>query len=73
MLGKQKGTLLDVRQIDIHGSRFWDISYALENAPQQVQQGRIGVESAYDNPAPGDKVTLQQLLGVLTKIEKRDD
>lgn len=73
MLGKQKGTLLDVRQIDIHGSRFWDVSYALESAPQQVRSGRIGMESAYDNPTPGDKVALHQLLGVLTKIEKIND
>jgi hypothetical protein len=73
MLGKQKGTLINVQQIDIHGSRFWDVSYALDNAPQQAQRGRIGTESAYDNPAPGDKVVLHQLLGVLTKIEKIND
>ena len=73
MLGKQKGTLLDVRQIDIHGSLFWDVSYSLESAPQQVQRGRIGTESAYPNPAPGDTVALHQLLGVLTKIEKLEE
>ncbi|MEO6908946.1 MAG: hypothetical protein ABI210_13755 [Abditibacteriaceae bacterium] len=73
MLGKQNGTLLDVRQIDIHGSRFWDVSYSLESTPQQVQRGRIGIESAYDNPVPGDKVALHLLLGVLTKIEKIDE
>ena len=73
MLEKQKGTLLDVRQIDIHGSRFWDIAYSLENAPDQMQRARIGTESAYDNPAPGDKVTLHRVLGVLTKIEKKEE
>jgi hypothetical protein len=72
MLGTQKGTLLDVRQVDIHGSRFWDISYVPENAPDQIHQGRIGTESAYPDPAPGDKVLLSQVLGVLTKIEKQD-
>lgn len=73
MLGKQKGTLLDVHQIDIHGSRFWDISYSPESAPQQLRRGRIGTEAAYDNPAPGDKVALHQVLGVLTKIEKIEE
>lgn len=73
MLGKQKGTLLNVQQVDIHGARFWDISYSIESAPQQMQRGRIGTESAYDNPAPGDKVTLHQVLGVLTKIEKLEE
>jgi hypothetical protein len=70
MLGKQNGTLLDVHQIDIHGARFWDITYSLESAPQQALHGRIGTESAYSNPAPGDKVALHQVLGVLTKVEK---
>lgn len=73
MFGKQKGTLLDARQIDIHGSLFWDLSYFLESAPQQVQRGRIGTESAYPNPVPGDKVALHQLLGVLTKVEKLEE
>lgn len=73
MIGKQNGTLLDVRQVDIHGARFWDITYSLESAPQQVQRGRIGTESAYPDPAPGDKVALHQVLGVLTKIEKIDE
>lgn len=73
MLGKQNGTLLDVRQVDIHDSRFWDIAYSLENAPAQMQRGRIGTESAYSNPTPGDKVILHQVLGVLTKIEKIEE
>jgi hypothetical protein len=73
MLGKQKGAILEAQQIDIHGSRFWDIAYCLESAPQQIQRGRIGMESAYADPAPGDKVLLSQVLGVLTKIEKRDE
>jgi len=73
MLGKQKGILLDAQQVDIHGSHFWDIAYSLEGAPQQMQRGRIGTESAYSNPAPGDQVLLSQVLGVLTKIEKIEE
>lgn len=73
MLGNQKGTLLAVQQIDIHGSRFWDVSYALLNTPDQARQGRIGLESVYDNPRIGDKVILHQVLGVLTKIELCDE
>jgi len=72
MLGAQKGTLLAVQQVDIHGARFWDIAYHLDAAPGETRQGRIGLESAYDAPAPGDKVTLHQVLGVLTKIEKAE-
>lgn len=70
MLGKQTGRLINAQEVDIHGSRFWDITYSLDSAPQQSQRGRIGKESAYDNPTPGDKIALHQLLGVLTKIEK---
>lgn len=73
MLGKQKGTLITVQRVDIHGAQFWDIGYALESAPDQVQHGRIGVESAYPNPAPGDKALLHRVLGVLTKLEQNTE
>jgi hypothetical protein len=42
----------------------------MENSLQKVLRGRIGIESAYDNPASGDTVMLHQVLGVLTAIEK---
>ena len=70
MFGRQPGTLLDVRAVDIHGALFYDVTFALDASPQQAQTSRLGRESCYDNPQPGDKVSLHLVMGQLTKIEK---
>jgi hypothetical protein len=72
MLGKQAGTLLEVRLVDLHGSRFYDVVYALETSPQTPRVSRIGVESVYAEPQSGDKVLLHLVLGQVTRIEKRE-
>jgi hypothetical protein len=71
MLGKQAGTLLDVREVDIHGALFYDVTFALDSAPLRASTSRIGRESVYENPQSGDAVTLHLLMGQITGIEKR--
>jgi len=56
MSGTKDATLRTVRLIDIHGTRFYDIEYTHDEAPDQIRSARIGVESAYDDPRPGDAV-----------------
>ena len=73
MLGKQAGTLLEVRAIDIHGALFYDVTFALDAAPQRAATSRIGRESVYENPQSGDSVTLHLLMGQVTQIEKREE
>jgi hypothetical protein len=70
MFGSQPGVLHAAQLVDIHGARFWDLTYELDSAPGQRKTGRIGVESAYENPQPGDRVLLHLVMGVLTKIEE---
>lgn len=71
MFGRQLGTILDVRAVDIHGALFYDFVFVLDASPQQAQASRLGQESSYLNPQPGDQVTLHLVMGQLTKIEKR--
>ena len=73
MLGKQVGKILEVRPIDIHGALFYDVTFALDAAPERAATSRIGRESVYENPQRGDAVTLHLLMGQLTKIEKREE
>jgi len=73
MLGRQPGKLLDVRAVDIHGAKFYDVVFALDSAPDQARTSRIGQESVYDNPQPGDLVTLHLVLGQVTRVERRDN
>jgi hypothetical protein len=72
MIGKQPGTIAHLQLVDIHGARFYDLSYALDAAPNRVLTSRIGTESVYENPQIGDKVKLHLVMGQLTKVEKAD-
>jgi hypothetical protein len=71
MFGRQPGKLLDIRAVDIHGSLFYDLVFALDASPDQAQTSRIGQESVYDNPQPGDAVLLHLVLGQVTRVESR--
>jgi hypothetical protein len=70
MFGRQPGHIVQVNAVDIHGALFYDITFALDRAPQQARTSRIGIESVYGNPQAGDAVTLHLVMGQLTKVEK---
>jgi hypothetical protein len=72
MFGRQPGTHCAGECRRYHGALFFDITYALESAPQQARTSRIGTESVYENPQTGDAVTLHLVMGQLTKVEKRE-
>jgi hypothetical protein len=71
MLGRQSGKLLDVHAVLIHGAKFYDLTFALDASPTQARSSRVGAESVYDNPLPGDEVSLHLVLGQVTKVERR--
>ena len=71
MAGKQDATLRAVRLVDIHGTQFYDIEYTHDSAPAAVRGARIGAESAYPNPRPGDQVAVSYLMNVVTGITLR--
>ncbi len=56
MSGTKDSTLRTVRLIDIHGTRFYDVEYTHDDLPGHVRAARVGLESAYDDPRPGDQV-----------------
>lgn len=71
MSGTKDATLRAVRLIDIHGTRFYDIEYAHDDAPSQVRAARVGLESAYDAPHPGDQIRVSYLMNVVTALARR--
>jgi hypothetical protein len=66
--GKKAATLRMVRLIDIHGTRFYDIEYTHDDSPEQLRAARVGLESVYDAPRTGDKVTVTYLMNVVTNV-----
>jgi hypothetical protein len=71
MSGTKDATLRTIRLIDIHGTRFYDIEYIHDDLPGQVRAARVGLESAYDNPRPGDQICVSYLMNVVTALARR--
>jgi hypothetical protein len=71
MSGKKDAVLHQVNLIDIHGTRFYDITFSHTDTPDQPRRARIGVEDAYPNPRPGDAISVTYLMNVVTGIARR--
>lgn len=67
-------TLKSVNPISIHGQRYYDILFVIEEDEEQLQRkSRAPYEEVYENPQPGDKVKINSLLGAITSIEKVEE
>ncbi len=62
--------LAAVQPYDIHGTRYFRITYALKDDPDKVVEGRVAIESIYKDPQPGDRVAIRMLLGVIDDVKK---
>ena len=71
MSGSKDATLRAVRLIDIHGTRFYDVEYIHDDAPGNVRAARVGLESAYNDPRPGDQIRVSYLMNVVTGLARR--
>lgn len=71
MQGTKSATLRQVQLVDIHGTRFYDIGYSLDETPEQLLSARIGVEDAYADPQPGDAINVRFLMNVVVGITQR--
>jgi hypothetical protein len=71
MSGTKDATLRSVRLIDIHGTRFYDVEYTHDDLPGQVRMARVGLESAYGEPQPGDQIRVNYLMNVVTALARR--
>lgn len=70
MAGVRDAVLDAVQPVNIHGTILFDLVYTHvgESAPRQV---RLGAESVYADPRPGDAVQVSYLMNVATAVERR--
>ncbi len=68
--GARDGVLLEVAPISIHGTIFFDLVYRHEGEAA-ARRARVGVESVYADPRPGDAVRISYLMNVATQVERR--
>jgi hypothetical protein len=71
MSGTKDATLRAVRLIDIHGTYFYDLEYTHDDAPGQIHTARLGAESIYADPQPGDQIRVSYLMNVVTQVSRR--
>lgn len=68
--GTREAVLLSVQRIDIHCTIFYDVTFHHSGETQPIR-ARIGAESVYPNPQPGDQVLVSYVVGVVTNITPR--
>ncbi len=62
-------TLLEVQPVHIHNSLYYQVQYRLGES-DVVQAMRINPEAFYPNPQPGDRVSVQMVMGNIMGARK---
>jgi hypothetical protein len=70
MSGSREAVLHEAHGVSIHGTIFYDLVYT-HAGETQPRRARVGAESVYANPAPGDAVRVSYLMNVATGVERR--
>ncbi len=67
-------TLVTVQSVSIHNSVYYQLSYTVAGS-SELQQMRINPEAFYADPQPGDRVSVNLLMGNImgaTKLGRVD-
>lgn len=69
--GTRGAILKKVTPFDLHGERYYDLVYVFADDPgEEVMAARVAYDAIYDGPRAGDRVTLQFLLNMVTKVDR---
>lgn len=70
MSGTREAVLNEVQAVSIHGTIFYDLVYT-HTGETQPRRARVGAESIYAAPRPGDAVLVAYLMNVATGVSRR--
>jgi hypothetical protein len=69
--GSRSGILRKVQPLSIHGQISWDVFFTdPDEVDGPMQMARVGPEAVDRNLEPGDRITLQYLLGSVTSVTR---
>ena len=69
--GSRPAVLRKIQPISVHGQVSWDVFFSDPDDPDgPVQMARVGPEAVARDLEPGDRVTLQYLLGSVTSVAR---
>jgi len=65
----QAGTIVDLRPYELHGTRYYAVLYELDGDATR-REARLSFDMIYDDPGAGDRVLIQQILGVVDRMTR---
>lgn len=68
--GSKAATLRQIRLVDIHGTRFYDLAFTHNDAPEQLRTARVGVDDVYPDPQPDDPILVRYVMNVAVGVER---
>jgi hypothetical protein len=69
--GSRDAVLKHIQPISVHGQISLDVQYVYDDEDgQQIRVARVGPEAVDKGLDPGDRITLDFLMGVVTKVRR---
>lgn len=68
MLGEEEAVILEVKPLDIHGVRYFDVAVGFPD--RSVQQTRLGAESVPGDLEKGDMVLATRVANMVISIRR---
>ncbi len=69
--GARPGILRKIRPISVHGQVSWDVFFSdAEDPDGQVRMARVGPEAVHGMLEPGDRISLEYVLGSVTSVTR---
>ncbi len=71
--GSRDAVLKHIQPISVHGQISLDVQYVYEDEDgQQIRVARVGPEAVDKGLDPGDRITLEFLMGVVTQVRRAE-
>lgn len=68
---RKEAVLQQLRPIEIHGLRFYDIVFTCTEPPgAQPEIARVGGEMLYPDARPGDRILVEKIANVVSRVQK---
>jgi hypothetical protein len=64
--------LAALRPYELHGTLYYAVLLRFDDAPDEPREARLSADMVYDAPAPGDRVLVEAVLGVVDRIVRAE-
>ncbi|MFN8638106.1 MAG: hypothetical protein U0360_01305 [Dehalococcoidia bacterium] len=62
-----QGTVQAAQPYELHGTRYYQLIVLLDGEPRP-REARLSHDMAYPDPAPGDRVEVHAILGIIDNV-----